>query len=253
MTAPIDIAGVSCRLQGREILAGVTLRLDPGETMAVLGPSGAGKSTLLRVILGLLTPAVGDVRIAGRLASAPGRLLVPAEERGLGVVFQDLALWPHLTVAGNLQFVLRARGLARDEEHRSIAAALDAVGLTGLERRYPDTLSGGERQRVAIARALVTAPRAVLLDEPLANLDVALRAELVGLFRAMLRDAGVATIHVTHDPREALALAHRVALLEHGRVTQVAVPSAIAAAPATEFAAAVAAAWNGADPFGAQP
>ncbi|HYU15854.1 MAG TPA: ABC transporter ATP-binding protein [Candidatus Acidoferrum sp.] len=244
MTAPIEIADLACRLGGREVLAGITLRLEPGETLALLGPSGAGKSTLLRAILGLLAPSAGEVHIGGRLASAAGRVIVPPEERRLGMVFQDLALWPHLTVAGNLRFVLRARRLERADEARAIAEALESVGLAGLAERYPAALSGGERQRVAVARALVARPRAVLLDEPLANLDVALRAELVALFRTVLRDAGVPAVHVTHDPAEALALAHRVAVVEAGRIAQLATPTAIAASPSTAFAAAVAGAWR---------
>jgi iron(III) transport system ATP-binding protein len=245
---PIELMGVTCLRGGREILAGVTLRLDPGETLAVLGPSGAGKSTLLRVILGLLPPASGEVRIAGRVASAAGGLLLPPEERRLGMVFQDLALWPHLTVAENLRFVLRARGASREDEESTVATALERVGLAGLARRHPEALSGGERQRVAVARALVAGPRAVLLDEPLANLDFVLRAELVDLFRTALRDAGVAAIHVTHDPGEALALAHRVAVLEHGRITQLDTPAALAASPASPFAAKIALAWGAARP-----
>jgi iron(III) transport system ATP-binding protein len=254
--APIELAGVTYRRGPREILAGVTLRLAPGETIAVLGPSGAGKSTLLRIILGLLPPSAGEVHIAGLVASAAGRLVVPPEERRLGMVFQDLALWPHLTVAENLQFVLRSRGVPGQDkrtEESVIAAALDRVGLAGLQRRYPDALSGGERQRVAIARALVGSPRAVLLDEPLANLDFVLRAELVELFQTALRDAGVAAIHVTHDPGEALALAHRVALVEGGRITQLDTPAAIAAAPATAFAARIAAVATTAQPLSSPP
>lgn len=248
---PIELAGVTYRRGGREVLADVTLRVNLGETIAVLGPSGAGKSTLLRIILGLLPPSAGEVRIAGVQASTPGRLHVAPEERRLGMVFQDLALWPHLTVAENLRFVLRARGVSRenrDSEDSVVATALSRVGLAGLERRYPETLSGGERQRVAIARALVASPRAVLLDEPLANLDFVLRAELIELFRTELRDAGIAAIHVTHDPGEALALAHRVALVEGGRITQLDKPAVIAASPATVFAARVAAAWETAQP-----
>jgi iron(III) transport system ATP-binding protein len=249
MIAPIELLNVTCRVEGREILSGITLRLEPGETLAVLGPSGAGKSSLLRAILGLIPPATGEVRIAGLLASSAGRVLIPPEERELGMVFQDLALWPHLTVAGNLLFVLRGRRQrARDSEQTVISAALESVGLAGFERRYPADLSGGERQRVAIARALVAGPRAVLLDEPFANLDVALRATLVALFARVLRDAGVPAVHVTHDPSVARALAARVAFLERGRLTQVGTPSTIAASPATEFAAVVAGMWSQPDP-----
>jgi len=225
----------------------VSLAVAPGETLALLGPSGSGKSTLVRLLLGFLAPDAGAVFLRGRPvadADARRRLVLP-EERGLSVVFQDLALWPHMTVAGNLRFVLRqAAGPPGDGDTR-VQTALEQVGLGGLGGRYPRELSGGEQQRVALARALVTRPDIVLFDEPLANLDVALKAELVPLTRALLAASGAAALWVTHAPREAAALGHRVAILEAapegGRMVQVGTPAEVAANPATPFARAVAA------------
>ncbi len=204
----------------REVLRNLSLEIDAGEILALLGPSGCGKTTLVRLILGLLAPAAGTIRIDGRAASAPGRILTPPEKRGLAVVFQDLALWPHLTVEGNLAFGLAAHGVRRQERHRRIVAMLERVGLEGHLRKYPGELSGGERQRVAIARALVLEPRAVLFDEPLTHLDVALRRELLEVFRQLLAERGAAALYVTHDPREAVSLGDRIAVLEHGEITR---------------------------------
>ncbi len=187
----------------------------------MLGSSGSGKTTLLRVVAGFVAPQLGAVRVGEALASERGRVVVPTEERGIAMVFQDLALWPHLTVHGNLAFGLDGSKVPRTERDDLIAAILSRVGLTGKERRHPGELSGGERQRVAIARALVRAPRAVLLDEPLSNLDVGLKQELLALFRELLRERGTTALYVTHDPREAQALAPRAAVLDAGRIVHV--------------------------------
>jgi ABC-type Fe3+/spermidine/putrescine transport system ATPase subunit len=235
VTAAITLAGIGVTLGGRRILVGVSLAVAPGEILGVLGPSGSGKTTLLRLVLGLETPDVGEVRLDGGVASRDGRILVPPELRGLGVVFQDLALWPHLSVVGNLEFGLAARGLARQERRERTAAMLSRVGLAGFERRRPGELSGGERQRVAIARALATRPRAVLFDEPLASLDAVLRAEMLGLFGKLLRERGTAAIYVTHDARELVGLADRVAVLEAGRIVQEGALDELRRAPATPF------------------
>ena len=173
------------------------------------------------------------------MVSRDDRLLVAPEDRGLAVVFQDLALWPHLTVEGNLGFGLAARGMPARQRAERIAAMLGRVGLAGTERRYPGDLSGGQRQRVAIARALVTEPRAVLLDEPLASVDVDLRRELLELLRELFRENGTTAIHVTHDLREAVALAHRFAVLEAGRVVQQGSLGDLSRAPATPFVRAL--------------
>jgi iron(III) transport system ATP-binding protein len=216
MSARILLDGVTVVREGRPVLGDVSLEVAAGETLSVLGSSGSGKTTLLRVVAGFATPARGAVSIGDVLATAQGRVVVPPEERGLAMVFQDLALWPHLTVHGNLRFGLdRVPRAERDERN---AAMLSRVGLAGKERRHPGELSGGERQRVAIARALVGEPRAVLLDEPLSNLDLGLRQELLALFRELLQERGATALYVTHDPREAQALGKRTAVLDGGRI-----------------------------------
>jgi iron(III) transport system ATP-binding protein len=218
VSAAIQLAGVTVLRDGREVLADVSLHVPAGETVSVLGSSGSGKTTLLRVVAGFVAPQLGALRLDEAIASERGRVVVPPEERGIAMVFQDLALWPHLTVRGNLAFGLAGKRIPRAERDARIAAILSRVGLSGKERRHPGELSGGERQRVAIARALVAEPRAVLLDEPLSNLDVGLKQELVELFRELLRERGTTALYVTHDPREARALGERTAVLDAGRI-----------------------------------
>lgn len=218
MSAPIQLEGVSVLREGRKVLDEVSLRVSAGETLSVLGSSGAGKTTLLRVVAGFVAPQFGTVHIGDALASAGGRIVLPPEERGIAMVFQDLALWPHLTVHGNLAFGLGGGKVPRAERDDRIAAILSRVGLTGKDHRHPGELSGGERQRVAIARALVREPRAVLLDEPLSNLDVGLKRDLLHLFREILHERGATALYVTHDPREAQALSDRTAVLDEGGI-----------------------------------
>lgn len=239
MTASVAIDDVSVARTGKPILERVTLAVGHGELLGVLGPSGSGKTTLLRVVLGLLAPDTGEVTLDGTLASASGRVFVPPERRGLGVVFQELALWPHLTVAGNLAFGLAARGVPRYERRQRVSAMLARVGLPDFGPRHPNELSGGERQRVAIARALVVEPRAVLFDEPLANLDPLRKAELLAVFRTLLRERGTSAVYVTHDPRELDGLVDRIVILEGGQVVQQGAPSDLAKAPATPFVRAI--------------
>jgi ABC-type Fe3+/spermidine/putrescine transport system ATPase subunit len=240
MTPVIALEQVNLDLGGRRILDGLTISAGPGEIVAMLGPSGGGKSSTLRVMLGLATPSAGEVRIDGRPVSRPGRVLVPPEERELAVVFQDLALWPHLTVEKHLDFGLSVRRLSGDERRTRIREALARVDLLGKEQRLPAALSGGERQRVAIARALVLRPRAVLLDEPLASLDVALRREMLETFRTLFRQDGVTALFVTHDLRDARRLGARVVVIEGGRVSATGTADEITARPLTPFVAALA-------------
>lgn len=230
MSAVVDFADVRFRYADEDVLRGVSLQLHAGEILALVGPSGAGKTSIVRLALGLSAPSSGTIRLGGRIASEPGRVVITPEDRRLGVVFQDLALWPHLTVERNLRFPLVSRGI---HDHAVIATLLERVGLADKSGRYPGELSGGEQQRVAIARALVTSPPAVILDEPLASLDVVLKHELVGLFRELLRDR--ATLYVTHDPCEVAALADRIAVLEAGVIVQHGTPAALRAHPATKF------------------
>jgi iron(III) transport system ATP-binding protein len=241
------VDAVSLELGGRSVLDAASLAVAAGETLAILGPSGSGKTSLLRIVLGLAAPFPGSVSLDGRVVSRDGSVLVPPEERGLAVVFQDLALWPHLTVAGNLGFGLAARGVAAAERRARIDAMLGRVGLPGSERRFPGELSGGQRQRVAIARALVHEPRAVLLDEPLSNVDVDLRRDLLALFAGLFRERGATVVFVTHGLREASAIASRVAILEAGRVVQVGTLEELETRPATPFARALVDDWKARD------
>ena len=221
MTTAIALEHVSIRLGATQALSGLSLDVREGEVLSLLGPSGSGKTTLLRLVLGFLAPDRGTVRLRGVPVGAEGRILRPPEERNLAVIFQDLALWPHLTVRGNLAFGLEAKRVDARQRDARIAAMLDRVGLGAKAYVYPGSLSGGERQRVAIARALVQDPHAVLLDEPLSNLDVVLRREMLATFRALLRERALTAIYVTHEPREAATLGDRIAVLEAGRLIQV--------------------------------
>jgi iron(III) transport system ATP-binding protein len=239
MTAALAVEGVTLAYRGQKALDGVDLRVAPGEVLGLLGPSASGKTSLLRVLLGFAVPSKGTVQLDERVVSRDGRVLVAPEDRGLAVVFQDLALWPHLTVAGNLAFGLAARGVRAPERGQRIAAMLRRVGLGGTEQRYPGALSGGQRQRVAIARALVMEPRAVLLDEPLANVDVELKRELLDLLRELFRERGTTAVHVTHDLRDAVAVADRLAVVEAGRTVQQGGLEDLRRAPATPFVRAL--------------
>ncbi len=236
MSASIQLDGVTVLRDGRKVLADVSLRVPAGETLSVLGSSGSGKTTLLRVVAGFVVPQLGGVRIGDAVASRGRRLVLPTEERGIAMVFQDLALWPHLTVHGNLAFGLDGRKVPRAERDDRIATILARVGLGGKERRHPGELSGGERQRVAIARALVLEPRAVLLDEPLSNLDVGLKQELLALFRELLGERKATALYVTHDPREAQALGETTAILDEGRIVHLGRLADLRALPDVAFA-----------------
>jgi iron(III) transport system ATP-binding protein len=233
MTIAVELDGVRLRLARSVVLDQLCLAVPQGEIVAVLGPSGSGKTSLLRAVLGLVSIDEGVIRLDGRVASEPHRIVVPPDERNVGAVFQDLALWPHLTVHGNLAFELA--GIPRAERDARIAAMLERVGLTAKQRCHPGELSGGEQQRVAIARALVLGPRVVALDEPLANLDVVLKRDLLDLFGALLRERGAAAIYVTHDPWEAEVLAGRMAVVEAGRLVQIGTLSELRDHPASAF------------------
>ncbi|HEX2027792.1 MAG TPA: ABC transporter ATP-binding protein [Nitriliruptorales bacterium] len=215
-------------------LAGLDLTVERGRVTALLGPSGCGKTTTLRLIAGLDRPDAGRIELAGRVV-ATATAAVPPERRRVGMVFQDYALFPHLTVAGNVGYGLHA--LPRAERQRRVAEAIELVGLTGLEGRLPSELSGGQQQRVALARALAPGPDVVLLDEPFSNLDAALRATVRADVRRILREADTTAVFVTHDQEEALSLADEVAVLGGGRIHQVDDPHTLYTRPATRFVA----------------
>ncbi len=201
----------------RAALTDVSLEAAPGDRLAVIGRSGAGKTTLLRLVAGLAAPSAGRVLMGEREASAPGRVLVPPEARGVGLVFQELALWPHLDVEATLRWVARGTRHERREAARRWAAR---VGLGERMGALPSALSGGERQRLALARALAAAPRTLLLDEPFAHLDPPLRAELGAELLALAAEEGVTLLLVTHQRAEVLELAQRVAVLEAGALVE---------------------------------
>lgn len=239
MKPALALEGVTFGYGDRPILDGLDLSVEQGQIVVLLGPSGSGKSSILRLLLGFAAPAAGRILIGGEEASAAGEIVVPPEERDLAVVFQDLALWPHLSVRGNLAFGLDARGVdahVRDERIRDVLAR---VGLDDKDRRHPGALSGGERQRAAIARALVLEPRAVLLDEPLSNLDAQHKRQLLDLFRAVFKERATTVLYVTHDLREAAVLADRIAVLEEGRIVQQGSIDDLRRAPNTDFVRAL--------------
>jgi len=227
--------GVSRRFGDVVALDAVDLDVPAGSLTALLGPSGCGKTTLLRVVAGLERPDAGTVELGGRTVDGPGGPL-PPEERGVGLVFQEHALFPHLDVAGNVGFGLRH--LDRTARSARVAEVLDLVGLAGTGDRSPTVLSGGQRQRVALARALAPAPTLLLLDEPFSSLDAALRVALRDEVRTILRAAAQTALLVTHDQEEALSVADRVAVMFEGRLHQVADPQTLYGAPATPAVAA---------------
>ncbi len=209
-----------------------------GEFVSLLGVSGSGKTTLLRCLAGLETPddSSGEVRVGARVFSGGGAW-VPPEARGLGMVFQNYAVWPHMTVAENVAFPLRIRRLADAEVRKEVARVLELVRLGALSSRYPHELSGGQQQRVALARALAMSPEVLLLDEPLSNLDALLREELGAEIRRVQQLLKLTTILVTHDQKEALSLSDRIVLLDQGRIEAMGSPEELYARPPTAFAA----------------
>jgi iron(III) transport system ATP-binding protein len=213
----------------------VSLEVGAGEVLALVGPSGSGKTTLLRLVAGFETPEAGRIVIDGRTVQEGARAVVPVERRGVGVVFQHLALFPHLDVAANVTFGLA--GWTRARRRARLAELLALCELTGLDRRYPHELSGGQQQRVALARALAPGHALVLLDEPLASIDPVLRHQLRGDLRRLLRDLHATAILVTHDRDEALELGDRVGVMRNGAIVQLGTPAEVTRRPADAFVA----------------
>lgn len=233
----LELSGVTKRFgTGAAAVADVSLRVERGAFLALLGPSGCGKTTLLRLVAGLERPCDGRIAIAGNVVAEGARFVEP-EERGLGMVFQSYALWPHMSVAENVAFGLRVRRLPAEKRRRRVADALAMVGLSDYAARKPAQLSGGQRQRVALARCLALEPPVVLLDEPLANLDAHLRETMQQEFRRLHRESGATFVAVTHDQSEAMALADTVAVMHEGRLVQVDAPRALYRSPASAMVA----------------
>jgi ABC-type Fe3+/spermidine/putrescine transport system ATPase subunit len=214
----LRLVRVSKHYRDRLAVADVSLDIAVGQSVVVLGPSGCGKTTLLRLVAGLIRPDSGEIWLNGQMASGPGTFM-PPHDRRLGFVFQDLALWPHLTVQQNLDFLMRAVKVPRRERQRRAGEILRLVQIEQLAKRSPHELSGGEQQRVALARALVGEPRLLLFDEPLSSLDADLRVTLRSELRQLQRNLGLTTIYVTHDREDAAVLADRIVEMRAGRLT----------------------------------
>jgi iron(III) transport system ATP-binding protein len=214
----------------------VDLEIADREFVTLLGPSGCGKTTLLRLIAGFLAPDAGTVRVDGRVLSTPSAV-VPPERRGMGMVFQNYAIWPHKTVYENVAFGLEVRKISRAEARARVTKVLEAVNLAGFEARYPSQLSGGQQQRVALARSLVVEPSILLLDEPLSNLDAKLRERMRWELKDLQRRTGITFVYVTHDQSEAMALSDRIAVMHRGRLQQCGPPREVYARPANRTVA----------------
>ena len=228
----LSINGLTVELGHTEIIHGLDLHVMSGERFAIMGPSGSGKSTLLRAIAGLVTPSSGTVVIDGVDITA-----TPTHRRPIGLMFQDHALFPHMSVAGNVGYGLRMAGMDSSSRDQAVSALLDRVGLTGLADRKPDTLSGGEQQRVALARTIALEPSLVMLDEPLGSLDVGLREDLLFHIRSVVDQVGTTSLYVTHDRAEAFAFADRLAIVSDGHIVAIGTPNEIWEKPRSAFVA----------------
>lgn len=240
-----DVAGVSIKLRGLrknfgqfEALKGIDLEFDPGSFVCLLGPSGCGKTTLLRSLAGLERPDAGQIIVGDDVVvDAENGVFVAPERRGLGMVFQQYALWPHMSVIDNIAYPLKRRGVAKRERFQAVAEVAELVGLSQVLTRSPGQLSGGQQQRVALARALIHEPRVLLLDEPLSNLDATLRKQLQRELRRLHERLSTTMIHVTHDQEEAASLADVVVVMDAGLPVQIGAPWELQEKPATRFVA----------------
>ncbi len=216
-------------------LDNISLEINSECSVVVAGPSGSGKTTLLRLIAGLETPDAGDIFINGQKASTGGKIIIPPNKRKLGMIFQDLALWPHMTVLENLEFGLKFQGVKKAERKEKIENILSIIKLNGHLKRYPHSLSGGEKQRVALARTVVLEPEIILMDEPLASLDTVLRDELRDMIVSLVKKLNIILVYVTHNREEALAIAGRIVVLSDNCVAQEGSINHLLENPGTEF------------------
>jgi ABC-type Fe3+/spermidine/putrescine transport system ATPase subunit len=237
VTVPaVELRALWKEFDGVAAVRGVALAVSEGEFVALLGPSGCGKTTTLRMIAGFEIPTRGDILIRGRTVSGPGQF-APPERRDAGLVFQNYAVWPHMTVEANVGYPLKVRGVGAAERRSRVLQMLELVQLSGLGDRYPHQLSGGQQQRVALARALSKEPAVLLLDEPLSNLDARLRKEMRIEIKTLQRRLGITIVYVTHDQEEALSMADRIAVMGQGVVHQLGTPEEVFEQPADRFVA----------------
>ncbi|NLS09880.1 ABC transporter ATP-binding protein [Nesterenkonia sp. MY13] len=233
----VTISGVSRVFSDGTGLQPIDLHIQRGEFVSILGPSGCGKSTLLRCLAGLETPDTGTISLGERTVSAPGQKPVPANRRRIGMVFQDLALWPHLSLTENVAFPLRVSGAPKKTILPRVEGALARVGMSDFAQKMPHQLSGGQQQRVAIARAVVAEPELLLMDEPFSALDAALRTQLRMELVELTTRLGLTTLYVTHDQEEAMAVSQRIVVMRSGVLQQFDTPETLYQNPATEFVA----------------
>ncbi|MGD9042136.1 MAG: ABC transporter ATP-binding protein [Desulfobacterales bacterium] len=231
----IEIQNLFKRFKDVVAINRIQLEVNKGEMLTLLGPSGCGKTTTLRCIAGLEKPEEGDIIIDGQPMLSQG--FVPSSKRGIGMVFQNYAVWPHMKVFSNIVYGLKIKKIPKPKIREQAKQVLELVGLAGLEDRYPAQLSGGQQQRVALARALVTNPKVLLLDEPLSNLDAKLREELRFEIKSLVRRMGITAVYVTHDQAEAMVISDRIAVMDSGNVVQIGNPQEIYKKPANRFVA----------------
>ncbi len=230
MSVSIDIDNVVKRYENTTVIQGLSLKIHPGEFFTLLGPSGCGKTTLLRMIIGFNSIEGGTISVDGKPVND-----IPVNKRNMGMVFQNYAIFPHMSVAQNVAFGLRQRGIPKAEIESSVKEILDVVKIGHLAERMPVQLSGGQQQRVALARAIVIHPQVLLMDEPLSNLDAKLRVEMRNAIKHIQQKIGITTVYVTHDQEEALAVSDRIAVMNEGVIQQVGSPQFIYQRPANQF------------------
>lgn len=199
-------------------ISDVSINIEKGERVVILGPSGCGKTTLLRMIAGFIVPDKGSISIDGQIVAKDGKSLVETEDRKIGMVFQDIVLWPHMSVYGNLEFGLKAKKIPKNERKRRIEEILEKLQMAQYKNSFPNNLSGGQQQRVALARALVMQPKILLMDEPLSNLDLDLNLLLRKEILTLQKDLAITMLYITHDRDEASSMATRIVVIEHGRI-----------------------------------
>lgn len=239
----LQLSHVSKSYESQFVVNDLSCDIYEGEFISILGPSGGGKTTLLQLIAGLLRPDAGEIRIQNTVVSSAASMLAP-EKRGVNMVFQNYALWPHMNVQEHIAFGLKHRKLSRGERERQVQDLVRLLELQGLEGRLPAELSGGQQQRVAIARALATQPKILLLDEPMSNLDGYLRLQMRSQLKAMFKKLGTTVLYVTHDPEEALAMADRLLIIKEGKLEQIGPPQTCYVEPATPWVAGLLGANN---------